>query len=210
MIFKNRKEAGKLLAKELEEYAKRDDAIVLGLPRGGVPVAAEISKILELPLDAFLVRKLGTPGQEELAMGAIAMGGVKVINENIVQMLRLTEEQIDAVAQAEQVELERRNDAYRGGRPAPEVEGKVVILVDDGLATGATMRAAVEAIKTMGPAKIIIAVPVSPKDTYHEFKKMVDEIDCLSVPESFMAVGQWYEEFGQTSDAEVQEILKND
>ena len=184
------------------------NAIVLGLPRGGVPVAAQISKMLNLPLDIFLVRKLGTPNHEELAMGAIAMGGVTVLNQEIIDTLSISQEALDEEIKKEQQELNRRNIWYRGENPLPSITGKIVILIDDGLATGATMRAAVEAIKSMSPKKIVIAVPVSPIETFHEFKEKVDEIICLHLPEYFAAVGQFYEDFGQTTDDEVQMLLK--
>lgn len=208
MIFKNREEAGQLLAKALIKYENNKNAIILGLPRGGVPVAAEVSKKLNLPLDIFLVRKLGTPGHEELAMGAIAMGGMKVLNQEVIDMLSIPKETIDRVIEAEQKELKRRDQLYRGNKTTLKIEGQIIILIDDGLATGATMRAAVAAVKTIHPKKVIVAVPVSPEDTYREFKAVVDEIVCLHIPEYFAAVGQFYNDFSQTSDEDVRKLLK--
>lgn len=205
--FRNRLEAGQQLATALKTYTSRSDVLVLALPRGGVPVGFEISKALNLPLDVFLVRKLGTPHQEELALGAIAMGGIHVLNESLVQSLGISDSTIKAIALKEEKELQRRNDVYRGGRAFPEVKNKIVILVDDGLATGATMRAAVTALKQSHPAKIIVAVPVSPEDTYLEFKNLVDEVVCLKIPEPFYSLSLWYDEFTQTSDDEVCALL---
>jgi putative phosphoribosyl transferase len=205
--FSNRAEAGQLLAERLRNYAGRDDAIVLGLPRGGVPVAFEVARALGLPLDVFIVRKLGVPGFEELAAGAIASGGVRVLNEDVLRALPNAEEVIEEVTAREAAELERREKSYRDGRPAPELRGRVVILVDDGLATGATMRAAVKALRQRGVAKIVVAVPVGPPDTCREFEDEADETICASVPEFFQAVGQYYEDFSQTSDEEVRELL---
>lgn len=205
--IKDRTQAGKELAAQLKSYANRDDVIVLGLPRGGVPVAFEISKALRAPLDVFLVRKIGVPDQPELAMGAIAMGGIKVFNQTIIDSLRISDTTIDAVIDHEQKELERRNDLYRHGRPIPDVKNKTVILVDDGLATGATMRAAVTAIKSMQPSSIIVAVPVSAYETYLEFQTQVDKIICLMTPEPFYSISLWYESFPQTEDEEVQSLL---
>jgi putative phosphoribosyl transferase len=205
--FSNRAEAGQLLAERLRNYAGRDDAIVLGLPRGGVPVAFEVARALGLPLDVFIVRKLGVPGFEELAAGAIASGGVRVLNEDVLRALPNAEEVIEEVTAREAAELERREKSYRDGRPAPELRGRVVILVDDGLATGATMRAAVKALRQRGVAKIVVAVPVGPPDTCREFEDEADETICASAPEFFQAVGQYYEDFSQTSDEEVRELL---
>ena len=207
--FANRTEAGRLLAEKLGEYAERDDVIVLGLPRGGVPVAYEVAKQLRAPLDVFIVRKLGVPGFEELAAGAIASGGVRVLNEDVVRALPHADETIEAVSAKETAELERREELYREGRPAPQVRGRAVILVDDGLATGATMRAAVKALRQGGAAKIVVAVPVGPPDTCHELEQLADETLCLSTPSFFQAVGQYYEDFSQTSDADVRELLTN-
>src|SRR5437016_5051891 len=205
--FPNRTEAGRLLAKKLVKYAGRDDVIVLGLPRGGVPVAFEVAQRLGAPLDVFIVRKLGVPGFEELAVGAIASGGVRVLNEDVMRALPNAVDIIEAVTAKETAELQRREQSYRDGRPAPELAGKTIILVDDGLATGATMRAAVKALRQRGAAKIVVAVPVGPPDTCREFEDEADEVICASAPEFFQAVGQYYEDFSQTSDEEVRELL---
>jgi len=205
--FPNRTEAGRLLAKKLVKYAGRDDVIVLGLPRGGVPVAFEVAQRLGAPLDVFIVRKLGVPGFEELAVGAIASGGVRVLNEDVMRALPNADELIESVTERETVELDRREQTYRNGRAAPELRDRIVILVDDGLATGATMRAAVKALRQRGVAKIVVAVPVGPPDTCREFEDEADETVCASTPEFFQAVGQYYEDFSQTSDEEVRELL---
>ena len=205
--FPNRAEAGRLLAEKLEKYADRNDVIVLGLPRGGVPVAYEVAKSLRVPLDVFIVRKLGVPGFEELAAGAIASGGVRVLNEDVLRALPNADEIIESVTPKETAELERREKSYRDDRPAPELRDRVVILVDDGLATGATMRAAVKALRQRGVAKIVVAVPVGPPDTCREFEDEADETICASAPEFFQAVGQYYEDFSQTSDDEVRDLL---
>jgi putative phosphoribosyl transferase len=205
--FPNRAEAGRLLAKSLEKYADRNDVIVLGLPRGGVPVAYEVAKSLRAPLDVFIVRKLGVPGFEELAAGAIASGGVRVLNEDVLRALPNADEIIESVTAKETADLERREKSYRDDRPAPEFRDRVVILVDDGLATGATMRAAVKALRQRGVAKIVVAVPVGPPDTCREFEDEADETICASAPEFFQAVGQYYEDFSQTSDDEVRALL---
>ena len=205
--FPNREEAGRLLAEKLERYADRNDVIVLGLPRGGVPVAYEVAKSLRAPLDVFIVRKLGVPGFEELAAGAIASGGVRVLNEDVLRALPNADEIIESVTAKETAELERREKSYRDDRPAPELRDRVVILVDDGLATGATMRAAVKALRQRGVAKIVVAVPVGPPDTCREFEDEADETICASAPEFFQAVGQYYEDFSQTSDDEVRDLL---
>jgi putative phosphoribosyl transferase len=205
--FPNRAEAGRFLATKLSRYAGRDDVIVLGLPRGGVPVAYEVARALRVPLDVFIVRKLGVPGFEELAVGAIASGGVRVLNDEVARALPNAAEIIEAVTQRETAELERREREYRDGRPSPEIHDKTAILIDDGLATGATMRAAVEALRKRGAAKIIVAVPVGPPDTCREFEDVADEVVCASAPEFFQAVGQYYEDFSQTSDEEVRDLL---
>jgi len=205
--FPNRAEAGRLLAEKLDKYAGLDDVIVLGLPRGGVPVAYEVAKRLRAPLDVFIVRKLGVPGFEELAAGAIASGGVRVLNEDVVRAIPYATEAIEAVTTKETAELERREQIYREERAAPELRDKTVILVDDGLATGATMRAAVKALRQRGAAKIVVAVPVGPPDTCHEISKEADETICLSTPPFFQAVGQYYDDFSQTSDDDVRELL---
>ena len=207
MLFRDRTEAGKRLAAKLMDYAGRADVLVLALPRGGVPVAFEVAEALRTPLDIFLVRKLGVPGHGELAMGAIATGGVRVLNEEVVNHLRIPGEVIDAVAADELRELERRERAYRGDRPAPDVRDKTVILVDDGLATGSTMRAAAAALRRQGPARIVVAVPVSAPQTCDEYRMGVDEIICAVTPEPFQAVGLWYKDFSQTTDEEVRELL---
>jgi predicted phosphoribosyltransferase len=207
MIYRDRTEGGKRLAAKLTDYANRSDVLVLALPRGGVPVAFEVARALNAPLDIFLVRKLGVPGHEELAMGAIATGGVRVLNDEVVNYLRVPGEVIDAVAMNELRELERRERAYRGNRPAPDVKGKTVILVDDGLATGSTMRAAAAALRQQRPARIVVAVPVSAVQTCNEYKMGVDEIVCAVMPEPFEAVGLWYKDFSQTTDEEVSSLL---
>jgi putative phosphoribosyl transferase len=206
-IFPDRAEAGRLLGLKLAKYAGAADVIVLGLPRGGVPVAYEVARALRVPLDVFIVRKLGVPGFEELAVGAIASGGVRVLNEEVANALPNADEIIEAVTQRESAELERREHEYRDGRPAPELQNKTVILIDDGLATGATMRAAVKALRQRGAAKIVVAVPVGPPDTCKEFEEVADEVVCASAPEFFQAVGQYYEDFSQTSDDAVREFL---
>jgi putative phosphoribosyl transferase len=205
--FANRTEAGRLLAEKLVNYAGRADVIVLGLPRGGVPVAFEVAQRLGALLDVFIVRKLGVPGFEELAAGAIASGGVRVLNEDVMRSIPHADEAIDALTIRETVELERREQIYREGRPTPQLRDRIVILVDDGLATGATMRAAVKALRERGAAKIVVAVPVGPPDTCHALEERADETICLSTPEFFQAVGQYYEDFSQTSDEDVRELL---
>ena len=205
--FSNRAEAGRRLAERLEKFGGRADVIVLGLPRGGVPVAYEVARALRVPLDVFIVRKLGVPGFEELAAGAIASGGVRVLNDEVVRALPNANEIIETVTAREMAELERRESSYRDGRPAPELRDRVVILVDDGLATGATMRAAIKALRQHCVAKIVVAVPVGPSETCREVEEETDEIVCAITPEFFHAVGQYYEDFSQTSDEEVRELL---
>jgi predicted phosphoribosyltransferase len=205
--FANRTEAGRLLAEQLKTYSSLNDVVVLGLPRGGVPVAYEVAKHLHVPLDVFIVRKLGVPGFEELAAGAIASGGVRVLNEDVVRAIPYAAEAIEAVTAKETAELQRREQIYREGRPAPELSGKIVILVDDGVATGATMRAAVKALRERSAAKIVMAVPVAPPDTCEELAQETDEAICLTTPPFFQAVGQYYEDFSQTSDGDVRELL---
>lgn len=207
MRFRDRTEAGKKLAAKLAAYAHHPDVLVFALPRGGVPVGFEVAKALDAPLDIFLVRKLGVPGHEELAMGAIASGDVRVLNEDVVQYLRIPSEMIDAVAKAEQQELERREHAYRGDRPKLDIRGHTVILVDDGLATGSTMRAAAMALRQQQPVRIIVAVPVASPSSCDEFKGLIDECVCAVTPEPFYAVGLWYEDFTQTTDEEVRRLL---
>jgi putative phosphoribosyl transferase len=208
MLFRDRTEAGRLLASRLMKYAGRPDVLVFGLPRGGIPVAFEVARELAVPLDVFLVRKLGVPGHEELAMGAIATGGVRILNEDVVRALGIPDEVIDAVAAAEQAELERRQRAYRDDRPAPEVRGLTVILIDDGLATGSTMRAAIASLRRQGPARIVAAVPVGAPGTCAELRDEADEAICASMPEPFYAVGYWYSDFSQTTDEEVHDLLE--
>jgi erythromycin esterase-like protein/predicted phosphoribosyltransferase len=205
--FRDRREAGRQLAAKLATYAGRSDVVVLGLPRGGVPVAAEVARALGAPMDVFIVRKLGVPGYEELAMGAVASGGVRVLNQTVVNGLGIPDYVIDAVGAQEQQELGRRERVYRGGRPAPDVRGKTVILVDDGLATGATMLAAIRALKQMQPARIVVAVPTASADTCEQLKTEADEVVCAMTPEPFRAVGHWYEDFSQTTDEEVRALL---
>jgi predicted phosphoribosyltransferase len=207
--FHDRREAGRVLARALAHYADRRDVVVLALPRGGVPVAFEVARALGAPLDVFTVRKLGVPGQEELAMGAVASGGVRILNESVVRTLRLEPELIDRVARVELQELARQEHAYRLDRPPLDVRGRVVILVDDGLATGASMRVAVAALRRRGPARLVVAVPTAPTETCRELEEEVDEVVCAVTPEPFMAVGLWYEDFSQTTDEEVEELLQN-
>lgn len=207
MAFKDRSEAGRLLATRLSAYANRPDVMVLALPRGGVPVAFEVAQALNAPLDVFVVRKLGVPGHEELAMGAIATDGVRVINNDIVLALGISAQMIDRVAEMEQKELERREHAYRGDQPALNVKGRTVIIVDDGLATGASMRAAVAALRQMQPQRIVVAVPTAAAETCQQFRDEVDEIVCATTPQPFYGVGLSYENFSQTSDAEVHALL---
>ena len=207
MIFRDHTDAGRRLASRLGEYAGRPGLLVLALPRGGVPVAFEVALSLGAPLDVFLVRKLGVPGHEELAMGAIATGGVRVVNEAVVRELGISGEVIDAVAARERAELERRALAYRGERPAPEVLGRTVFLVDDGLATGSTMRAAALAVRRQGPARVVVAVPVAARATCDELRAEVEDIVCAATPEPFFGVGRWYQDFSQTTDEEVRELL---
>jgi putative phosphoribosyl transferase len=207
--FRDRSEAGRVLAASLSAYAGRPDVLILALPRGGVPVAFEVARVLQAPLDLFIVRKLGVPGQEELAMGAIASGGVRVINQEVVEALHIPDTIVDAVAVDEQRELARREVMYRGHRSPPDVRGRSVILVDDGLATGSTMRAAVRALRQQNPARLIVAVPTASPETCAAFADEVDEIICALTPEPFYAVGLWYENFSQTSDEEVRALLES-
>jgi putative phosphoribosyl transferase len=204
--FRDRLEAGQLLGREL---ARRtiENAIVLALPRGGVPVGYEVAKALGAPLDVFIVRKLGVPGQEELAMGAIASGGVRVLNRDVLDYARVTPQQLDAVTAREERELARREAEYRGNRGPLDVRGRTVIVVDDGLATGSTMRAAVQALRAMEPKRVIVAVPVGAAQSCEELREIVEEIVCLRTPDPFEAVGQWYDDFTQTTDAEVHALL---
>lgn len=208
--FRDRREAGEALADELRQYAGRPDTLILALPRGGVPVAAAIAEQLDLPMDIFLVRKLGLPGHEELAMGAIASGGITVMNPDVLRMVHVGDKAIEMVTRRELAELERREREYRGERPEPQLEGRTVILVDDGLATGSTMRAAVMALRERNPREIVVAVPVAAPETCDEFRQQVDEIVCALTPDPFHAVGLWYEDFSQTTDAEVRELLRRE
>lgn len=206
--FQDRADAGRQLAERLSRYANRPDVLVLGLPRGGVPVAYEVAQALSAPLDALLVRKLGVPGHEELAMGAVAIGGVRVLNDDVVSELGIPDEVIDAVAAAEGRVLERRNKLYRGGKNTPEVRGRTVILVDDGLATGTTMRAAVAALRPQGPARIVVTVPTAAPESCEQLKPDVDELVCVMTPDPFFAIGLWYEDFSPTSDETVCSLLE--
>lgn len=208
MLFRDRADAGRVLAQRLKAYANRADVLVLALPRGGVPVAFEVAEALDAPLDIFIVRKLGVPGHEELAMGALATGGVRVVNDDVVSQLGLSDAVIDAVAAQEERELERRERAYRGARAAPDVRGRTVILVDDGLATGATMRAAAAALRKQQPARLIVAVPVAASQTCDDLRTEVDEIVCGATPEPFLGVSRWYRDFSQTTDEEVRLLLE--
>jgi predicted phosphoribosyltransferase len=208
MIFLDRREAGRTLGAELASYAGRNDVTVLGLPRGGVPVAFEVALALNAPLDVFLVRKLGSPGREELAMGAIASGGVRVLNPSVIRPLRISAGDIERAANREERELRRREVAYRGDRPSLDLHGRIAILVDDGLATGSSMRAAVEAVRMLAPARIVVAVPVAPSSTAQEMRRIADDVVVVASPEPFEAVGRFYEEFDQTTDEEVRELLQ--
>lgn len=207
-LFRDRRDAGRQLAAHLTAYANRAGVLVLALPRGGVPVAYEVALALGAPLDLFLVRKLGVPGHEELAMGAIAMGGVRVLNPDVVQTLHISEAVIERIALAEQQELERRARLYRGDQPPPNVQGRTLILVDDGLATGSTMRAAIAALRQLDPAAIVVAVPTASLETCDALRDEADDIICAFTPHPFRAVGLWYEDFAQTSDEEVQHLLQ--
>lgn len=207
MQFRNRGEAGRQLAKRLSQYANRSDVLVLALPRGGVPVGFEVAKALHAPLDVFIVRKLGVPGQRELAMGAIASGGVRVLNGGVVETLGIPDVTIEAIAQGELCELERREHAYRGDRPPPAVQERTVILVDDGIATGSTMRAAIEALRQLEAARIVVATPTAALSTARQLRLEVDEFVAVMTPADFSAVGQWYEDFSETTDGEVHALL---
>lgn len=211
MRFRDRHEAGKKLAERLAIYADDPTAIVLGLPRGGVPVGYEVAQALRLPFDVFLVRKLVIPGQTELAMGAIASGGVRILNEDVIDYLHIPQDAIDKVERIEQEELKRHEHLYRGNRPRPSLRGKTVILVEDGLATGSTMRAAVSALRNSYPARLIVAAPVAAHTTCEAFESMVDDIVCIGdrTDEPFYAVGIWYDDFRPTTDTEVRELLEH-
>ncbi len=208
MIFQDRRAGGEALAALLQRYAGRDDVIVLALPRGGVPVAAEVSNRLGVPLDVLLVRKLGVPGHEELAMGAIASGGVRVLDPSILRSLNIQPWAVETVARREQQELERREHQYRGDRPEPDLRGKTVILVDDGLATGSTMRSAIAAVRQQQPKRIVVAAPVAAREACESLQEIADEVVCAATPMPFYAVGQWYGTFDQTSDSEVHRLLE--
>jgi putative phosphoribosyl transferase len=207
--FRDRNQAGNLLADQLSHYSDHEDVLVLALPRGGVPVAAEVAKALRVPMDIFIVRKLGVPGREELAMGAIASGDVRVVSERVAVHSGVTEQTIADVLIREERELKRREQAYRSDRPAPEIDGKTVILIDDGLATGSTMRAAIIGVRAHGPAKIVVAVPVAAPEICAEVGNEVDEIVCLRQPATLLGIGGWYEDFPQLSDEDVRGLLKD-
>lgn len=206
--FRDRSHAGQLLGQALMKYAHRDDVIVLGLPRGGVPVAYEVAKALQAPLDVMIVRKLGVPGWDELAMGAIASRGLQVLNQEVIRHLKLTPDIIEEVAAVQRKELQRRERAYRGQATAPDVTGKIVIIVDDGIATGSTIKAAVKALRTQAPRRLVIAVPTAASDSKFALEGLVDDFDALIAPDDFHAVGQWYDDFTQTTDEEVTELLQ--
>ena len=206
--FKDRKDAGKKLAQKLSAYSERPNGLILALPRGGVPVAYEVALSLRIPVDIFIVRKLGVPGREELAFGAIASGGVRVLNGDVVRMLSIPDEVINFVAKREFQELQRREQLYRGNRPAPDVRNRTVILIDGGLATGASMRAAVAGLRALHPARIVIAVPTAAPEACEAFQSEVDEIICAVTPELFYGVGRWYEDFSQVTDEEVRTLLQ--
>jgi predicted phosphoribosyltransferase len=205
--FRDRCEAGRVLADRLTSYENRPDVLVLALPRGGVPVGYEVAQALQAPLDVFLVRKLGVPGHEELAMGAVATSGVRVLNDDVVKPLGISDHMIEAAAAQELEELSRRERLYRGGRPVPDMRGRTVILVDDGLATGATMRAAIQALRQQQPARVIVAVPTASPDICEALRSEADDVICVMTPEPFFAVGHWYDDFTQTTDDEVRRLL---
>jgi predicted phosphoribosyltransferase len=207
-IFRDRADAGRQLAAALSRYADRPDILILALPRGGVPVAFEVARALHAPLDVFLVRKLGLPGHEELAMGAIATGGVRILDGEVLRMLNIPLDVVERVTEIERRELERRERQYRDGRPPPNVEGHTVILIDDGLATGSTMRAAVAALRKEGAKTIVVAVPVAPPETCEALSHEVDDIVCAVTPQPFQAVGLWYADFRQTTDEEVRDLIE--
>jgi putative phosphoribosyl transferase len=206
-VFRDRRHAGRVLAQVLTGHANRSDVIVLALPRGGVPVAYEVAATLHAPLDVFVVRKLGIPGNEEYAMGALATGGVRILNDNVTRILEIPADAVEAVVRTEQRELDRRERLYRDARPPPALRGRTVILVDDGLATGSTMLAAVKAVRTQDPQRIVAAVPTASAETCEELRAVADEVVCVNTPRPFRAVGQWYENFEQTTDDEVLLLL---
>ena len=207
MRFRDRIDAGRQLARALQPYASRDDVLVFGLPRGGVPVAFEVAQALHAPLDVFIVRKLGVPFQPELAMGAVASGGIRVLHQEVIAQLGIPADVIDRIAAREAEEITRREAAFRGNAPAPAATGRTIILVDDGLATGSTMRAAVRALRPQKPARIVVAVPVAPPASCRDLRAEADELTCLYAPEGFAAVGEWYHDFSQTTDDEVRQLL---
>lgn len=208
MTYQDRTDAGQKLAQKLSQYLREPNTLVLALPRGGVPVAYEVATQLQLPLDVFLVRKLGVPGQQELAMGAIASGGIQVLNEDVIRLRNITPQTLENVAKQEQLELQRREQAYRSGRTALQVRGKRIILIDDGLATGASMRAAIAALRQQRPSQIVVAVPVASEQTCREFQQEADAIVCAMTPRPFYGVGMWYEDFSQTTDDQVRQLLQ--
>jgi putative phosphoribosyl transferase len=206
-LFADRTAAGRELASALDEYRERDDVIVYALPRGGVPVAFEVATSLGAPLDVLIVRKLGVPGHPELAMGAVASGGVRVINDLVVGQLGIPEHDIERATQEQRLEVEERERLFRGGYPAPDPEGAIAIAIDDGIATGSTMRASIDALRQMSPARVVVAVPVASPDVCEEFEQIADEVVCLATEQPFGAVGMWYEDFDQTTDQEVIDLL---
>jgi putative phosphoribosyl transferase len=207
MIFEDRVDAGRRLAKKLTAYAKRDDVMVLGIPRGGVPVAFEVANALDAPLDVFLSRKLGVPGQEELAFGAVATGGVRVLDRELIEGLGISKHEVEGITLRVRQELERRERIYRGSRAPLKLEGRTAILVDDGIATGSSMRAAIDALRQMKPARLVVAVPVAPLSTCHRLRSKVDDLVCVDMPEAFYAIGQFYGDFSQVTDEEVAELI---
>jgi putative phosphoribosyl transferase len=207
MIFEDRVDAGRRLAKKLTAYAKREDVIVLGIPRGGVPVAFEVANALDAPLDVFLSRKLGVPGQEELAFGAVATGGVRVLDQELIEGLGISKQEIEEITARVRHELERRERVYRGSRAPLKLEGRTVLLVDDGIATGSSMRAAIDALRQMKPARLVVAVPVAPLSTCHRLRSEVDDLVCVDMPEAFYAIGQFYSDFSQVTDEEVTDLI---
>ena len=207
MYFLDRTDAGQVLARGLQQYKNQPDVLILGLPRGGVPVAYEVARELNAPLDVFIVRKLGVPGHEELGMGAIATGGVRILHEGILRELGISEQTIDAVSERERAELERRERLYRSDRPAPTIKGRTVVIIDDGSATGSTMKAAIQAVRQQDPRRLIVAVPTAPSETCEQLKESADEVVCALTPEPFVAVGSSYADFSQTTDEEVRELI---